>query len=277
MKPTGWELPLCLLHSPCRRSLQTGVINSSWRLLEKPHPAGFPPSFRRSRDPGNRLLAPFPFSSAPGSSLLFPGLCPSQLVPRCLAGVRGRARAEYLLMAKITKLLEVGVKRPHPLCPPPKSCQQGGWVGGGMAGREVIGGRGIRHNSAPYHCQLIPSKSSLFIGYTRQPESPRPLPLQSERSSRRRAAVSTASRDRFGFVFCPHTAAPEQDTGAAPKPPTRSSFDGSAVPPCESAPDPARRARAGRQRGGRRAGAPRGLAHCSASATSSCFLLPPPL
>lgn len=42
-------------------------------------------------------------------------------------------------MAKITKLLEVGVKlHPH-LCPPPKSCQQGGWVGEGLARRRVIG------------------------------------------------------------------------------------------------------------------------------------------
>lgn len=138
--------------------------------------------------------------------------------------MRGEAkRRSTSLMAKITKLLEIGVKlHPHPLCPPPKSCQQSGWVGGGIGGEGGSSrGRGIRRKfpRATLICQLIPSKSSLFIGYTRQPESPRPLPLQSERGARGAGRpVSTASRDRFGFVSAlTPRAAPEQDTGSSPE------------------------------------------------------------
>lgn len=66
-KPTyGLGTPLCLLHSPCRRSLQTqGYLNSRPGVSRSPHPASFPPSFRRSRDPrGNPAPCSLPPSPA---------------------------------------------------------------------------------------------------------------------------------------------------------------------------------------------------------------------
>lgn len=94
-------------------------------------------------------------------------------------------------------------------------------LGEGLVGREGHPGEGESGANfrASLICQLIPSKSSLFIGYTLQPESPRPLPLQSERGPRGAGRpVSTASRDRFGFVSAlTPRAAPEQDAGSSPE------------------------------------------------------------
>lgn len=148
-------------------------------------------------------------------------------MPRWGAG-GGKRGEDASLMAKITKLLEVGVKlHPHPSVPLPQILPAG-WLGGGRdwQGGRVIQGRGIRRKfpRATLICQLIPSK---FAIYRLHPAARIPAPASSAKVRGPRGAgrpVSTASRDRFGFVSAlTPRAARSRTRGAAPKPPPRSS------------------------------------------------------